>query len=366
MCLDLSIENNASLKVTVDLTVNGSLDIFGSLVTEGFIFIRIYGNVSWQANSFSALSDQTYIEAYGDWYNLPGSNNSMNQGYVNFKGNNDSYIYSDESSSTFHNLTNNKVPPASLNIHANSAEDLIIEGYLLNQAGAILNIFSSHFLIMNGIINSDSGLLHCFDGVVLLRDPSENFIPAQGSFFNNLIVEFGAGTWNIWDYFCDTLFINGSLSITSGQINLNYLDITVGLNLFDTHHGLVTVNGDIIFNGDYPEQMVKGIQVQKIVVDKPGNGLVIFADDTSQVGIYDWISGGIAVQNAVLEIDQLDDDGLAGIYHLSGGQLTVHNTPSVDLGELKISSGKMQLHSGMIQRIGRQRTIASLKCSTAN
>ncbi|MHC1707709.1 MAG: dockerin type I repeat-containing protein [Bacteroidales bacterium] len=345
-CNNLEIESGASLTVTGNLVVNGITRISGMLNTAGLAFIFLYDEIIWDAGSDANLSDNTIFRVYDNWTFMPGSSNYMENGNVYFEGNTDSWVFSHDDNSCFHDCWNNKVPPASLNIDSTSADDLKFTGIFVNQAGAIINIYSHKLFQLNGGFGCDEGILHAYaGGVVIGDDPQVQFHPGNGTFFNELFVDIGDHQWVVGGYYADTVIVKQSFSVVSGQVSVEYVDLTVGLNFIDPNYSLTTNNADIIFNGDFPEQIVHGMNVDKIVVNKPLGGEVIFINDSAFISQYDWIAGGIKAENCVVDINDLLDDGLYGSFTTWQGVINIseYNSSANLFGDITIHSGKIKL-----------------------
>lgn len=347
-CLGLALQQGATLGVSGTLTVNGNASIAGLLTTTGYTTINLFSTITWEAGSTANLSSDTYIKAYGNWTFNAGSAINPESATVYFEGTADSWIFSHEDNSSFHNFSNHKVPPASVNISGASTNDLHFTGNFFNQMGKVMNIYSDRQFILQGPICCDSGFIHAYAGsFVAGGDPQYPFAPAEGSFFNSIYIDISNYHWDIMNTFTDTLIMNSSMTLYSGSVDMNDLNLRVGLNFVDENYGLNFINGAVIFNGDYPEQVVEGGSFHKLVINKPLGGNVIFLNDSVFSEIYDWMAGGMVIDNCRVIFNQLADNGLAGSFTINSGQLDLNNFAGSGnlLGNVTINNGTLRVYA---------------------
>lgn len=156
-CKDLLLNSGAALQIYDQmLTVNGDMDISGTLeMLEADAKLMVMSDITWKSGSTANITtNNAYMYIYGDWNLRSGSNVNLNNGFVDFKGTDDSWIRSYQHNSAFYTLRDYKTDGAKVGFSNLSEEDLTINNLLYIADGAILeNWFYDDDLHLKGWFN---------------------------------------------------------------------------------------------------------------------------------------------------------------------------------------------------------------------
>ncbi len=138
-CRDLYLEPGAALTVNSQpLQVYGAMEIAGAQLNLNYpnCAINVHGSMTWQNNSVLNMASTGFIYCYDDLILNSGSDFSMDQGSVIFKGGGESRLTNLSLNTQFHNLRNAKDAYSSLRISDDSYADFVVNGELRNDGYA--------------------------------------------------------------------------------------------------------------------------------------------------------------------------------------------------------------------------------------
>ncbi len=345
-CYSLTLLPGSELSVDGILQVYGIALIDGALNTGAAGNLSFYDDVFWQGNSTVNIIDGSTFHVFKDWTFEAGSHALMQDGTVYFEGYEDATVTSHSDYSCFPGFYVNKTLPATVNVSDASTNDLDIRGDLFCMLGQTLNVNSDKAFRLYGKVACDSGLVRFNDGIlVFLGDPFFNFVPATGSYFHNVMVDIDDHTLNIVNSNMDTMHVQGSWTVSSGNVQLNYLPMCLGLNFVDLNDATIFNNSPLIFNGDYPEQVITGGYFPHLIVNKPLDGIVGVLNEDVIIQQYECIAGGIEAGNADVLIDAINPEGLVGKFSVQTGnmQINVYGNSADLLGDVYIYTGTMNI-----------------------
>jgi hypothetical protein len=229
-CNNLTINAGAGVYVMGStLTTNGNMTIFGQLsMVDDNGGIICHGNVDWNNNSTANFTANSLFQVYGHWFFNSGANAQLNNGTVNFIGNNLSEVKSKSATCSFNNIYIDKNYNA-LKIISDANQPLVINGDIGIQANSGFSNDSQQDIICRGNLYNS--------GYYYLSDVNKlsTFI-FDGT--NQFIFMFSANG------FFNHLKISPSVSVTLGGGIHTEGDLIIESGILDTQGNNIIVEGD--------------------------------------------------------------------------------------------------------------------------
>lgn len=362
-CDDIDVYPGAVLRIMDEtLEVMGNMRIHGEMeINANSATIVVHGNIYWDDGSFIDINytASAYVprfDVYGTWEYLEGSDVDMTTGIVYFTGSSPStsYIRTKSANSNFNHIRMEKPSPATVNFSNASTVDCEINGniYLDNtctfnsnssrtmKVGGYLNILNnSHLKLANGTLE--------FNG----NPGSTTLKPNTGDYVNNLRINTGSYALDLGNDYSSVLDVNGFVSIQSGIFDPNGMTLYVGGNWYNVPGpGYFYQAGTrVIFDGS-GHQYIYDSEDFNILESACGAAIRLENSSTTvDVANYDWTTGGWDVIAGTLNVYDLYDNSLYGVWYLNaGGEINVSNAGGwIDLnGELHIFGGTMTVSGG--------------------
>jgi hypothetical protein len=388
-CLNLTINSGAAVTINDQaLNVYGDATVYGSVIMTNTVSLFVIdGDITWESGSSATMTASSTISIQGDWDFKAGANVQLTSGYVDFNGSSVSYIRSYEGNCLFNHIRNHKTS-STVAMSSLSTDNLHIAGNIYNYPNCTFGVFSNHSVILDGFFNNMDGHFHCVGTFVFNGDPSAVPIkPNTGDYFNNLTLNMTSSTLELDNTYSNELHINGDLTINSGILKSNSLDIylkgdwtnDVGTGAFLPGYGTVyfttdtkdqDVNGSTIFHNVVQNDHLYHLRFNdyNYMMNLILNGSCWAYDDMNITSVLDLSldiskfscgygsnptvniallkqGGSVVVAGATLNINDLNENAILGSYELasSGGEININNTGDyVDLnGELHIADGTM-------------------------
>jgi hypothetical protein len=391
----ITIELNSILTIGgYNLMVDENMNIYGTLVensANGGLYCN--GNIFWEAGSMANITDPgAQIHIGGDWNFELGANVHLNMGTVEFTGTSPAYIRSYSPTCYFFNINVNKTGTF-LGISQLTNADLMVNGTLAINSGSTFNGYSSTNTILKGGINNTGGHFKFFNGTAQFTGtPNYNLKPNTGDYFNNLTVNV-TSSLGFDNLYTDSLVINGTLTIESGNLNSGSHTIVIGgdwINMtwqggfsegtgkvnFSKSNGYQFCYGDDFYNvtksSDSSSLIFTGMtnilnncelhgstyayeetNINNLLLADSGAKFTASVDALVSVEHLEMGSltyGSVVAKGADMIVADLSNDGLFGSFKVEAGGLldiTQDTSHLVDLnGNINISDGVMNINGG--------------------
>jgi hypothetical protein len=349
-CNNLTINTGAGVYVMGNtLTTNGNMTIFGQLsMVDDNGGIICHGNVDWNNTSTANFTANSLFQVYGHWFFNSGANAQLNNGTVNFIGNNLSEVKSKSATCSFNNIYINKNYNA-LKIISDANQPLVINGDIGIQSNSGFTNDSQQDIICRGNFYN-SGYYYLSDVNKLstfIFDGSNQYIfmfSANG-YFNHLKI---SPTVSV--ILGGSIHTSGDLIIESGTLDAQSNTIIVEGDWANNvgPDAFIESTGRVIFSGtniQYCSDEVFNI----LEIDNPP-GAVYISGTYVICTAYDWTAGTIDVfNNGVFSANDLIDNGIYGKFVLNDNSTInlINYDGYVDLnGELYINGGTMNVYGG--------------------
>jgi hypothetical protein len=321
-CNHLDIEGTLTI-AGANLTANGNLTVTGTLAMNAPADqLSVFGNVDWESGSQAAITADVVIEAYGNWNFNAGSLAEIDNGKVNFTGNQSKWIRNYSATSCFNHIYVNKTSGSQIGFSDISTEPLLINGDLRVFANGKFVSDSYQDVFLKGDLTSDG--ITQFNGAALkLAGVSQTLFTTADDYFNHLVFQH-SDTVVLHTVGTDTFIINGDVWINSGVVDAFGTEIhlkshwhnNVGPQSFLNNLGRVIFNG-----GNYHQHCFTDATFNTIEIDKPlGGALRISEGKQVTCTRYDWTAGALDVlTNASFTANDLADNGIYGNYYVNDG-----------------------------------------------
>ncbi|MBK7213464.1 MAG: hypothetical protein IPH88_09275, partial [Bacteroidales bacterium] len=346
--------NTATMTVTLNSLINGSLSIGGSITKASKLITK---NINWLSGSSITPYINSSMEVSGNWYFSSGS--SVNMGFcsVQLTGVDNATVFCNSNSSNFQVLTLNKASSATVTIDPASTSNLLItstitinSGNSLISAAPIASIFKGN-IMSSGSISFSAGnqFFERTSGIQLIQLSSADYF-SEVSINTGGTVQLTTGS---------NLTVKGDFAILGGLFDPNNNTVTVGGNWVNNtgEPGFLEGAGRVIFNGGNFHQYCSDETFNILEINKPLGGEFRINGYSVTCSSYDWTAGAINVQTdgSFTALD-LADDGLWGKYIVNpGSTMDLHQDASqrVDLGgdlvftnggTINVYGGSMQSH----------------------
>ncbi|MCX6272112.1 MAG: C10 family peptidase [Bacteroidetes bacterium] len=331
------------------LTVYDDAEIYGSLMMDNAVSAAVgefRGDVYWGSGSSATMVNPTTLNVYGNWTFASGSLVHLNGGTVNFYGSDNSYVYSNSTSSYFYNIWSYKTGNALIDYSGVSDHSLTVKGDIILHAGSGFYCTCDSSLILYGGLYDQSGKFCCTKGSVVFKGSAQTLSIQSIDYFNNLVINPTVSV-NL----DDVIHVRADLIISTGLFNSNSYHIYVGGDW--TNHvgasGFTEGSGRVIFDGGNYAQYSSTEVFNELEINKTEGGVVRVNGGNVQCSVYDWTAGGLSVLSGSFTALSLQDYGIAGAFFLqSGGTIELHNTSGpIDLnGSINISGGTFNVYGG--------------------
>jgi len=331
------------------IVVDGNLEIRGELsVTTAVTTIEVAGDVTWFNNSainhiLTTGGEYPKFITQGNWTFEAGTDIHINYGTAIFTGTNPSILTIKSEESYFNNLKNSKSSNLVL-VSAQSTGQMALKGELLILSDAQFHYYSNHNFKLREFNNY--GLYQFHNGSIELVYPySETILPSgNNSYYNDVIIN-SSGTVNLQS----TTVIRGDLLIQDGTLAANNQDLEIAGNWI-TGDGGAFLSGtrEVVFNGTDDQNCSGSTTFYTLKLNKSA-GSLNFTSGNFFCSSYDWISGIFSVDGAIVTVDDLADNTIAGSYQISSGYLSIRQNPgeSTDINaDLNISDGTVHIFGG--------------------
>ncbi len=262
-CGSLEIQAGAEVIVNAgELTINNDITISGQLsAIHDDAVINCYGNVVWENGSTANFSASSVFWVYGNWNFDSGANVQLDNGYVDFIGNEQSWIRSNSSICSFNHIASYKNGSYWVRVSDLSTEDLSINGNIYIQLSCNFGSYSNHQVVLQGDLYNNG----TFDfgsypntGTFVFDGTTQSIIMnAPDGIFNNLTISPTTSVVMTGD-----IQIVGNLIIESGQLNPQDHTITIegDWNNNVGPDGFLEGTGRVIFYGPLSDN-TRGLQL---------------------------------------------------------------------------------------------------------
>jgi hypothetical protein len=321
-CNNLNIGGTLTLSGG-NLIAGGDMTIAGTLAMNAPADqLSVFGNVDWESGSQAAITADVVIEAYGNWNFNAGSLAEIDNGKVNFTGNQSKWIRNYSATSCFNHIYVNKTSGSQIGFSDISTEPLLINGDLRVFANGKFVSDSYQDVFLKGDLTSDG--ITQFNGASLkLAGALQSLFTTADDYFNHLVFQ-QSDTVYIQTVGTELFVINGDVWINSGVVNAFGTEIhlkghwhnNVGPQSFLNNLGRVIFNG-----GNYHQHCFTDATFNTIEIDKPlGGALRISEGKQVTCTRYDWTAGALDVlTNASFTANDLADNGIYGNYYVNDG-----------------------------------------------
>lgn len=254
-CRDLSIQSNASLTLTPAvqrwLYVNGNLSVAGTLTINNFGKPYIYGDVNWETGA--VLADSGFVEIWvrGDWDAQDGTDVALADGNVYFQGPDESWIRIWDADAVFSKIVCQKTGGQRVGFSAQSIQPLRAYRIIIDPSAAFQS-YSSQSVILTDSLYNNGGHVSFSNGALVYDGgaPIYALTLNTGDYLRDLTVSC-SGTLNLQGTYTDSFVVAGHITIESGVLDANGIDLkvggdwnnTVGINAFRPDDNTVTFNG---------------------------------------------------------------------------------------------------------------------------
>lgn len=356
-CYSLTVETGASLHIySNNLYVGGNVYMAGYLIMNAAKTFDVNGHFYWQDGSTAQISDASaQIFCAGNMTFAYDSDIQFAQGYLEFDGPNNSYLYNYSPNTRLYNIRSDVEGDSSFYISLNCDYDIHIDGTFRNYDGCRSYCNYAGNVYLKGSFydyneQADRGVRWNFGTLVACGTASQTIsLEGADAYIQNLTVN-SSGTVSLGG----DLEIRGSFVLSGGIFNASSYTVKVmgdwtnplGPTAFSE------VTSRVVFNGT-AHQYVNGSETFNILEVANGAALRFSTGSAVSCAVYDWSSGGIDVNasGVTFTAQDLEDNGIAGGWWLSAASAINLYNPSpndwVDLkGTLYISNGTFNVHGG--------------------
>jgi len=350
-CGSLEIQAGAEVIVNAgELTIHNNITIGGQLsATHTDAVITCYGDVVWESGSTANFSVSSVFWVYGNWNFDSGANVQLDNGYVDFIGNEQSWIRSHSSICNFNHISSYKHDPYWLRVSDLSTQDLHVDGNIYTQSSSNVGSYSDHQVVLKGNLYNNG----TFDfgsypntGTFVFDGTTQSIVMnAPDGIFNNLTISPTTSVVMTGD-----IQIVGNLIIESGQLNPQDHTITIegDWNNNVGPDGFLEGTGRVIFYGplsdntrglQFPGENAETIPTQSppspdntrghqycsdemfniLEVARYGGGAFRLNGTTVTCNSYDWTQGALDVLSGTFTALDLADNGLYGSFYTNPG-----------------------------------------------
>ncbi len=346
----LTLESGASLSVD-----SGTLNVYGSAYLDGAMnvdtdgaVVNFYGHVQVQEHAQLTDGGDVTLNVCGNWTAFEGCLVDLDQGTVNFPGNESAILTVNSDTHAFYNLEVAKDPGEEVVLSGDSEESLNIGHNLTCSEGCYFRVQTDYPVYLSGSVSSEGGIRFETGELVFNRDgPQVLFVTADDVFYNITIQS--ESELNI----TGNTTITGNLNINGGILHTYGRTITIEGDWLNNSGILYGEDSPIVFCNDSNDQYVNEDGFDILRLEKNGSGKLIIGPDASVIcQRYDWTAGSISVYGggSFTALDLLDTR-VMGRYYLDGGTIDLHqgtsSTEYVDLdADIWIYDGTMRIHGG--------------------
>jgi hypothetical protein len=347
-CNHLDIEGTLTI-AGANLTAYGNLTVTGTLAMNAPADqLTVIGNVVWESGSQAAITADVVINVCGNWNFNAGSLAEIDNGMVNFTGNQSKWIRNYSETSRFNDIYVTKTSGFQIGFSDLSTEPLLINGKLIVFSNSKFVSDSYEDVILKGDLSSNG--ITQFNGAALKLDGADqSIIPNTNDYFNHLVFS-QTGTVSINTIFTSVINVKGNLHIDSGVFNAGSCTINIEGD-WDNNVGpaAFTEGGSrVVFKGgNYHQYIFQDEDFATLEVNKSSGGaLRIQTNAIVNVAAYDWTAGAVDMISGSFTATTLLDNGIAGSFYVnSGTTVTLGNMSGFPhlKGNLFISGGTMNI-----------------------
>ncbi|NLO50244.1 MAG: hypothetical protein GX103_03670, partial [Bacteroidales bacterium] len=330
-----------------NLIANGDMTVTGTLAMNAPADqLSVFGNVVWESGSQAAITADVVIEAYGHWNFNAGSLAGIDNGMVNFTGNQSKWIRCYSENSYFNSVYVNKTSGSQIGFSDLSTESLLINDDLRVFANGKFVSDGGVDVVLKGDLTSD-GTTQCNGAALKLAGVSQSLFTTAEDYFNHLVFQH-SDTVVLHTVGTDTFIINGDVWINSGVVDAFGTEIHLKSHWHNNAGPQSFLNdfGRVIFNGgNYHQHCFTDATFNTIEIDKPLGGALRISEGIQVTCTrYDWTAGALDVlTNASFTANDLTDNGIYGSYYVNDGStinLYQDSGQGVDLnGHLTFNNG---------------------------
>ncbi len=352
-CNNLDVYPGAVLRLMDEtLEIMGNANIHGELeISDNPARLIVNGNIYWENGStidnHTTNNFNPEIEVYGTWDFKAGSNVQMDYGKAEFKGTGTSYIRTRSTDSYFHHIRMEKTSGGTVGHSGMSTEKMYLTGNIYIDFGCTFSSYTSQTIEVDGFINilNNSHIQLGSGTLEFSGNPTLDFKPNVGDYVNNLRIDCGSSTLSLDNTYSSVLDVNGFVSIQSGYFDPNGFTINVGGNWYNVHgpSRFIQAGTRVIFDGS-GHQYIYDPEDFDTLESQCGAAIRLENSSTTvNVANYDYTTGGWDVLSGTLNVNNLLDLGLWGVWYLNaGGEINVVEDSWLDLnGEIHIYGGTM-------------------------
>jgi|GEM_PF-3058028 len=352
----LTIYSNAYVKIgAYQLSVSGNVDVYGEIDMDNSAAELSCNNITWKSGSEVQTTGACVFYVSTKWEFDPGADVQMDNGTVYFLGSGSSYIISQDVDCYFNNIWVNKTG-ATFSHNSASTTVCKIKGYLYLY-GSNYDFFSwdtNTIQIGGNFYNGDASIgIYLANGAIEFTGnlSSVYFRPRPGDYFNNLIVNTGSFDLDLSTTNATSLEIKGDVTINSGRLDVNSMDLIVGGDWNNNvgASGFVERDEKVTFNGS-GHQYCSDESFYTLEIDKSSGALRTSGTDV-ECDEYDWIAGAVDVLSGSFTANDLLDNAIQGSFYVNaGGIINLHNDGGyIDLkGDLYIYGGEFNVYGGSL------------------
>ena len=315
-CSSLLIMPGASLRIYDEhLTVYGAMQIWGNLQMDNSNgFLIVHNHIKWEIGSTASISAYVGIRVYDDWEFNSGSNVHLDDGYVQFDGNNNNSIICKSDNSYFNTLVVTNTS-GEIQFSGASNEALNIKTNFAITSGSVFRSYSSQNIILDGIFAYNDGHFYMNSGTFIFHGSPTNVDCNTGDYFNHLVINSYSHISMVSD-----LTINGNLTINSGNLVSNNHTILIAGNWVNSIRpsGFYEGTGTVVFTGT-SNKSCSGEHFYNLTIDK--------SSTSNYVDIYPTYPGPYTETN------------VANKTQISNGYIKMNNNSHLSTKDLTILNG---------------------------
>jgi len=393
-CRDLTLEPGASFEIGPNLLfAHGNVTVRGDFsMTHSNAHLIVYGLLAWEAGGTAAIHPSAQITCEGNWAFAPGAKIVLNPNTVRFKGPGESWILCEDPDSRFHDVILNKNNGVVL-FHWYSSAPLRVNSLTIEE-GTTFESYAGAAVIVDTWLNSPRGHYKWKAGsLVFAGNPgSVTLKHGYGDQLHDLVirapytVRLGTRDEHVFRVTGDVVIEQGALdagawrmevggdwSNAVGEAGFLADTSTVAFVGFDGIHRLwgdtrfhnveqwgLGRSGIRVYDHVTVENRLTALKHVEVYDRLTVNGVldldyhesecIVFSNAVANVAAAD-LGGAIRVWGGQMTVGDIVDNGLRGVFDVTGGALDLHQGTTAGnglnlAGHIAVSGGRMTVHGG--------------------